>query len=148
MDATLREALAARFPAVDLDQDVLLVPAADHYPLAALLKEQGYTLYVTVAASHHPGPEGDAFEVATVLRRPVRGAPSVAWRVVLGADPHLQSLYPLFPGADLQEREQLDLVGVRFDGHPNPVRLMLSEDWVGHPLRKDYAPNMPHAPWR
>ncbi|MSP92691.1 MAG: NADH-quinone oxidoreductase subunit C, partial [Myxococcales bacterium] len=46
------------------------------------------------------------------------------------------------------EREQYDLVGVRFGGHPDLRRLMMDEDWPGHPLRKDYAIETSHAPWR
>lgn len=148
MEATLREALASQFPSLNLDDAIVELPAEAHVAFAKTCKNLGYTLYVTVAASHHPGPDGDAFEVATVLRKPALGAPTVAWRVRLDAAGILDSLYPVFAGADWQEREQYDLVGVRFRGHPDLRRLMMSEDWEGHPLRKDYAPNMPHAPWR
>ena len=63
-------------------------------------------------------------------------------------DQELESLVPLFAGADWQEREQYDLVGVRFEGHPDMRRIMLPEDWEGHPLRRDYAIDTAHPPWR
>jgi NADH-quinone oxidoreductase subunit C len=44
----------------------------------------------------------------------------------------------LWTGADFFEREIYDLFGVRFQGHPNMKRIMMPEDWEGHPLRKDY----------
>jgi len=44
----------------------------------------------------------------------------------------------VWPTADWHEREQFDLMGIVFDGHPNLVRILLDEDWDGHPLRKDY----------
>jgi len=53
-------------------------------------------------------------------------------------DLSLPSVYHLWRGADFQEREIWDLMGIRFDGHPNLKRIMLWEGFEGHPLRKDY----------
>ena len=153
VDPALRAALHHQFPEVfaaegDLDPNGVTVPAASHVALARALKEQhGFTLYVSVIATHFATAEGDAFEVATVLRNPTTAA-LFWWRVRLGADPEIPSLYELFAGADWQEREQFDLVGVRFVGHPDLRRLMLPEDWQGYPLRKSYAIDTPHPPWR
>ena len=55
-----------------------------------------------------------------------------------GDDPAVDSLTPLWPGANLYEREVYDLFGVRFHGHPYLRRLLMPENWEGHPLRKDY----------
>jgi len=53
-------------------------------------------------------------------------------------DPAIDSVVGLWVGADWLERETYDLMGIRFNGHPNLQRVLLPEDWVGHPLRKDY----------
>jgi NADH-quinone oxidoreductase subunit C len=54
------------------------------------------------------------------------------------ADPAIDSITQVWPGADYFEREVFDLFGVRFEEHPNLRRIMMPDDWQGHPLRKDY----------
>ena len=66
----------------------------------------------------------------------------------LAPDARCPSLTGLYRGADWMERECYDMFGVRFDGHPDLRRILLSQDWEGHPLRKDYAVDTPHAPYR
>lgn len=53
-------------------------------------------------------------------------------------DPQIPSVMDLWPAADWHEREAFDLMGIRFDGHSDLRRILLPEDWNGHPLRKDY----------
>jgi len=66
---------------------------------------------------------------------------SVALKVKLDRDePTTASLQPLWEGANWPEREAFDLLGIKFEGHPNLTRILLPDDWVGHPLRKDYEP--------
>src|SRR5438045_2154618 len=54
------------------------------------------------------------------------------------ATPKVPSLVGVWATADWHERESFDLMGIEFEGHPNLVRILCAEDWVGHPLRKDY----------
>ncbi|UKS26090.1 NADH-quinone oxidoreductase subunit C [Paenibacillus sp. HWE-109] len=59
--------------------------------------------------------------------------------------PSIPSVAPVWPTADWNEREVYDLFGIDFPGHPNLVRIMMPDDWVGHPLRKDYEPLDPEV---
>jgi NADH-quinone oxidoreductase subunit C len=60
-------------------------------------------------------------------------------RVLLDdASPAIDSITPIWSGANFYEREVFDLFGIRFDDHPNLRRIMMPEEWKGHPLRKDY----------
>jgi len=54
------------------------------------------------------------------------------------ADPHVPSLFSVYPTTDWHERETYDFFGLVFDGHPSLTRIEMPDDWVGHPQRKDY----------
>ncbi len=54
-------------------------------------------------------------------------------------NPHLETLFYVYPGAENMEREVYDLMGIVFDNHPDMTRILMPQGWEGHPLRKDYA---------
>lgn len=72
------------------------------------------------------------------LYRSIGGSEIVLHVQVSREDPVVPSLVPLFPGAEFQEREVYDLMGIRFEGHPDLRRILLWEGFEGHPLRKDW----------
>ena len=51
----------------------------------------------------------------------------------------MPTLFELYPGTEAMEREVFDLMGILFANHPDPTRILMPEDWEGHPLRKDYS---------
>ena len=132
-----------------------VIAVARHLVLAKTLRDDHqYRIFGFVVAVHYPAPAkdtegvGELIRVSYGLRTVGRGTRLATWQVCVPASGAIPTLVPLFAGADWQEREQLDLVGVQFEGHPDPRRLMLSEDWQGHPLRKDYAIDTKVHPWR
>ena len=72
--------------------------------------------------------------------RSVKNRALVAFKVKLPiGDPTVESVSSIWAAADWHERETYDLVGITFKGHPDLRRILLPDDWEGHPLRKDYA---------
>ncbi|MEJ5253975.1 MAG: NADH-quinone oxidoreductase subunit C [Acidimicrobiales bacterium] len=127
---------------------VLHVDRSGYLDLVKALHDDGYVLCADLTAADyltHPGrkdvPPGIALErfevivnlVDLVRRRRIRVRCQVPEDT-----PELPSLWQLYPGTEAPEREVYDLFGIRFDGHPDLTRILLPEDWVGHPLRKDY----------
>lgn len=81
----------------------------------------------------------DRFDVVYHLASLSRGH-GVTLKVPIGKErPAIPSVVELWPGADWHEREAYDLFGIAFEGHPDLRRIMMSADWKGHPLRKDYV---------
>jgi NADH-quinone oxidoreductase subunit C len=88
--------------------------------------------------SKYPGDTGPRFEVvynmiSTVHRHRIRVKARVSEE-----DPRIDSVSSIWQTANWHERETYDLMGVKFDGHPDLRRILLTEDWEGHPLRKEY----------
>ena len=87
-------------------------------------------------------PDGvtpERFEVVVNLLS-TAGRRRVRLRVqVPESDPALPSLFDLWPGCEAMEREAYDMFGIAFTGHPDLTRILMPDDWEGHPLRKDYG---------
>ena len=96
--------------------------------------------YLTYGADRSlpEGVQPERFEVVASLMSHARRE-RLRMRVQVPADnPALATLFDLWPGAENLEREAYDMFGIVFEGHPDPSRILMPEDWSGHPLRKDY----------
>jgi NADH-quinone oxidoreductase subunit C len=131
-------------------QDVIHVPREQLADAVMELRdEHGFNLCVDVTASdyiaysaprHLPASvEPERYEVVIALLS-MRDRTRLRIRVqVPENDPVVPSLFDVHPGTEALEREVFDMFGIRFDGHPDLTRILMPEDWIGHPLRKDYA---------
>ena len=113
------------------------------------LREDGWLMCLDVTAVDHlanaalrPLPEGvtpERFEVVALLISHERRERLRVKVQVPEDDPVVPTLFEVHPGTEALEREVYDMFGIRFDGHPDLTRILMPEDWDGHPLRKDYA---------
>jgi NADH:ubiquinone oxidoreductase subunit C len=85
-----------------------------------------------------PAPKPKRFAISYHLLALRPHAPRVRVQVWLDDGEPVPSVVSVWPAADWHEREAWDMMGIRVDGHPNLQRLIMDEDWEGHPLRKDY----------
>jgi len=120
-------------------QDVVVVPRERLVAVAAALRTGGFEVCADVTAVDWHRSRDPRFDVVVNLlsqrlRRRVRLLVPVP-----ADDPAVPSLVPLWPGANFPEREVYDLFGIVFDGHPDLTRILMPDDWEGHPLRKDFA---------
>jgi NADH-quinone oxidoreductase subunit C len=135
-------------PLTDSHGQAVLHPSrAQYVDIAKKLLDEGYEMCVDLTAvdylqfMHRPVAEGvvaERFELVVNLlslerRRRLR------LRIQVPADdPVMPTLFDLYPGTEAMEREVYDMFGIAFTGHPDLTRILMPEDWDGHPLRKDY----------
>lgn len=101
------------------------------------LREEGYGMLMSVhGVDYHPD-EPRLGVVYELLSFEHQRRVSVKTRVPLDA-PNVPSVTPLWPTADFQEREVFDMFGVLFEGHPDLRRILLPDDYLGHPQRRDF----------
>jgi NADH-quinone oxidoreductase subunit C len=135
-------------PVTDSHGQTVLHPSRDRYvDLVKALADEGFAMVIDLCGVDYlqypsrPLPVGvrpERFEVVVNLldishRRRVRLRVQVP-----EADPTLPSLFDVHPGTEAYERETYDMFGITFTDHPDMTRILMPEDWVGHPLRKDY----------
>jgi NADH-quinone oxidoreductase subunit C len=128
-------------------QDVLHVARDAYLDTIKRLVDDGYTMCIDLTGVDYlelPGrtlPDGvvaERFEVVVNLLD-MRERRRIRLRVqVPEADAVLPTLFDVYPGTEAMEREVFDMFGVEFADHPDLTRILMPEDWIGHPLRKDF----------
>jgi NADH-quinone oxidoreductase subunit C len=137
--AAIQAALPAALVDAKFDRGELTLKIAHEHirAIAALVQKAGYNFLEDVTCvDYYPGePRFQVIYhiVSHSLKARVRLAAPIE-----SIDLEIDSIVPVWPSADFYEREVFDLFGIRFGGHPNLRRIMMPDEWEGHPLRKDY----------
>ena len=123
---------------------ILVVKAEEWGAVAELCRDDsrlGFDLLSCITGVDYPErEEGAEIEVIYNLDSTVNHHELTVKVKLPRSDPRVASVESIWATADWHERETYDLVGVIFEGHHNLVRILCADDWVGHPLRKDYEP--------
>ena len=128
-------------------QAVLFVEPSAYLAAVTALYRAGFTMCVDLTAVDylaHPsralpaGVVAQRFEVVVNLLS-LAARERVRVRVQVADGESVVSLFEVHPSTEAMEREVFDMFGIRFEGHPDLTRILMPEDWDGHPLRKDYA---------
>ena len=143
-DGELVQTLRKAFPEISLEaltyraQNYLLLPRESILPVALYLKtECGFNMLTDLTAVDYPQRE-KRFEVIYQLYSFARNE-RLRLKVPLGENESIESVVSVWSAADWLEREAYDMFGIHFEHHPNLRRILLPEEWQGHPLRKDYS---------
>jgi len=139
--ATMQAALPGSVEALSfwVGDWTVIVPAARILEIAKHLRDApdaAFDLCSDVTATDWP-PRAQRFDVVYVLYS-TRHRHRIRVKTKVGDNEPLASVSGIWPAANWLEREVWDLFGIAFDGHPDPRRLLMPEDWEGYPLRKDY----------
>jgi NADH-quinone oxidoreductase subunit C len=128
-----------------LGETTLVVDPARLVEACTFLRDQhGFNFLCDIAATGSqglarvPAPKPKRFSVSYQLLRVGEAPTRVRVQVWLDDGESVSSVLRVWPAADWFEREAWDMMGIAFEGHPNLVRILMTEDWEGHPLRKDY----------
>jgi NAD(P)H-quinone oxidoreductase subunit J len=124
-----------------LGVEILKVERDFLIPIATALYAYGFN-YLQCQGAYDCGPGDDLVSFYHLLRVTDNAdrADEVRVKVFLPReDPRVPSVYWIWKAADWQERESYDMYGIVYEGHPNLKRILMPEDWVGWPLRKDYV---------
>lgn len=97
-----------------------------------------FELCLGVSGVHYPGDTGRELHAVYPLMSITHNRRIRLEVAAPEGDPHIPSLFAVYPTTDWHERETYDFFGLIFDGHPSLTRIEMPDDWVGHPQRKDY----------
>jgi NADH-quinone oxidoreductase subunit C len=127
---------------VSAGDDWITVPAESVREALAALRADGYRLLTFLTCVDHLADSSrrwpTRFEIIYQLRNLETREQLRVRAFVDGDQPRIDSVHDLFPPANWDERETYDLFGIVFNDHPDLTRILMPDDWVGHPLRRDY----------
>ena len=122
-----------------MKSEVLNVNAEEYKEVITNIKKDGYEMMVDLTAVDWYRKKEPRFELVVQFLSVSKNSRKTVKVKINDENLKIQTITDLYPGANFYEREVFDMFGIEFENHPDMTRILMPDDWVGHPLRKNYG---------
>ena len=122
-----------------MKSEVLNVNAEEYKEVITNIKNDGYEMMVDLTAVDWYRKKEPRFELVVQFLSISKNSRKTVKVKINDENLNIQTITDLYPGANFYEREVFDMFGIEFENHPDMTRILMPDDWVGHPLRKNYG---------
>jgi NADH-quinone oxidoreductase subunit C len=122
-----------------MKSEVLNVNAEEYKEVITNIKKDGYEMMVDLTAVDWYRKKEPRFELVVQFLSISKNSRKTVKVKINDENLKIQTITDLYPGANFYEREVFDMFGIEFENHPDMTRILMPDDWVGHPLRKNYG---------
>ncbi len=122
-----------------MKSEVLNVNAEEYKEVITNIKKDGYEMMVDLTAVDWYRKKEPRFELVVQFLSLSKNSRKTVKVKINDENLNIQTITDLYPGANFYEREVFDMFGIEFENHPDMTRILMPDDWIGHPLRKNYG---------
>ena len=122
-----------------MKSEVLNVSTEEYKEVITNIKKEGYEMMVDLTAVDWYRKKEPRFELVVQFLSVSKNSRKTVKVKINDENLKIQTITDLYPGANFYEREVFDMFGIEFENHPDMTRILMPDDWVGHPLRKNYG---------
>lgn len=122
-----------------MKSEVLNVNAEEYKEVITNIKKDGYEMMVDLTAVDWYRKKEPRFELVVQFLSLSKNSRKTVKVKINDENLKIQTITDLYPGANFYEREVFDMFGIEFENHPDMTRILMPDDWIGHPLRKNYG---------
>ena len=122
-----------------MKSEVINVNEEEYKEVITNIKKDGYEMMVDLTAVDWYRKKEPRFELVVQFLSVSKNSRKTVKVKINDENLNIQTITDLYPGANFYEREVFDMFGIEFENHPDMTRILMPDDWVGHPLRKNYG---------
>ena len=122
-----------------MNSEILNIPLSDYKTTVESLKNEGFEMMMDLTVVDWFRKKEPRFEIVVQFLSTSHNKRKTLKTFVNDEDLSISSITDIYPSANFYEREAFDMFGIIFENHPDLTRILMPDDWVGHPLRKNYG---------